>query len=151
MTMPKSILRKAAVAVATAGLVIVPAAGAATAAQPQAQAVAHYPGYYGKAETKADLKLSRSVGKQGQLNVARIKVSSGSGAPKGRVKRVVKGIGVIGTAVVRNGVATIRFGKALSAKRTYQIQAVFVGNKTFRGSSDTANYTVMKKQKPRHR
>jgi hypothetical protein len=120
------------------------------AAQPQAaQAVASYPGYYGKAETKADLKVSRSVGKQGQLNVARVNISSGAGAPSGRVRLVIKGMGVVGTAVVRNGVATIRFGKALSAKRTYHIAAVFVGNKTFRTSVDTAHYTVMKKPKPR--
>ena len=150
--MSNNMLRKTAVALAAAGLLFVPVSTSAAAAEPQAvQSSYAYPGYYGKVITKTSVKLNRSVVKEGQHNVARITVASGSIPPSGRVHLVVKGIGSVGSAVVRNGVATIRFGKALSGKRTYRVKAVFVGNKTFRGSGDTADFTVIKHRKPHRR
>ena len=158
--MLNAIVRKVAVGVASAGLVIAPvatAASAATAAEPQATKYSYSkpgkPGkYHGKVVTRTHLKLAKSVGKKGQRNWAFIRVTSGAGKPSGRIILLVNGK-VYGTAVVRNGVARLPFGKNLPAGKTYRVTAVFAGSGKFKDSSDTAYYTVVKKKghKPRRR
>ena len=148
--MMSKIVRAAAAAAAAAALALAPSMSA-TAAEPQLVQASHAkPGYNGKAVTKTSLKLIRTVGRQGHWTAGRITVSSGSGAPSGRIFLVVKGKGVVGVAKVRNGVATVSFGKKLKGNRTYEVTAIFVGDKNFRGSTDSAHYTVVKKRhKPR--
>jgi hypothetical protein len=111
---------------------------------PDLRRVADYPA---KIQTTTDVTLNKRAVRRGQPILARVKVRSGVGTPKGTV--TIKLAGRSWTVKLRDGRATKSLPtRNLRANRTYTVRAVYNGTDRFKKSND-ADYFTVKKRKNR--
>lgn len=114
-------------------------------ASPDITRVAEYPA---KIQTTTDLTLNKRAVRRGQPIVARVKVRSGVGTPKGTV--TIKLAGRSWTVKLRDGRATKSLPtRNLRANRTYTVRASYNGTDRFKKSNDADYFTVKKRSKGR--
>ena len=107
--------------------------------------VAEYPA---KIQTTTDLTLNKRAVRRGQPIVARVKVRSGVGTPKGTV--TIKLAGRSWTVKLRDGRAAKSLPtRNLRPNRTYKVVAVYNGTDRFKKSNDEDYFTVKKRTKGR--
>lgn len=136
--MLKKALGKAVAGTAAAGLVLVPSA--ASLAPQFATVACDYPD---SVATSTDITLDKTAAPYGSTNTATVQVSSGAGTPEGKVKIRVKGVQTW-THTLSNGRASQSLPRTLDAGETYTVRGIYNGQCDWRGSSDSAFYTVKK-------